>query len=318
MKTLVRTAVAAVVVALGAGCAPASAQVDAATRREVVDSVARVVERLYVSPDTGRLIAERLRRLERAGAYGEASTFPQLAQALTADLQALNGDGHLNVRHEGDGPSSGGPSRVAPQEPANGGIEEVRRLEGNVGYLRLSRFAGEGSLGAATEALRALGDTDAMIFDVRGVPGGTARMSNFIISHFTAPRLLSLSRYDRARGDTIHRYTLAEVPGPRRPDVPLYVLTDGRSFSAAEDFAFVLQSLGRAVVVGERTGGGGRNNRHVPVGHGLVLSVSHTNVFDPRTGKGWEKVGVQPDVAVPAADALTAAHREALKKLGRS
>ena len=95
------------------------------------------------------------------------------------------------------------------------------------------------------------------------------------------------------------------------------MLVDQGSFSAAEDVAFVLQSLGRAPIVGERTRGGGRNNMLVPVGHGLVASVTFTRVSDPRTGREWEGVGVQPEIETAPADALAAAHRHALERLGR-
>jgi C-terminal processing protease CtpA/Prc len=90
------------------------------------------------------------------------------------------------------------------------------------------------------------------------------------------------------------------------------VLTDGGSASAAEDIPFVLQNLGRAKIVGERTAGAGRNNRFIPAGDGLLVSVSVTRVTDPRSGREWERVGIQPDLAVASEQALAAAHRDAL------
>jgi hypothetical protein len=51
------------------------------------------------------------------------------------------------------------------------------------------------------------------------------------------------------------------------------------------------------------------------IGAGFTLSVSVGRPQHPRTGKGWEGVGVQPDTPVPADKALAAAHAEALKKL---
>ncbi len=305
-----------------AAAEPANLTLDARTRAEAVESVARVIEQNYLSPDTAQVIATHLRRQQRAGAYDQLATLVDLAPALTRDIQAIHADRHLNVRFgAGSGPG-GGPRLVRPGEdggPPNQGIDRVERLEGNVGYLKLNIVPGESeAFDAVAEALRSLDGTDAMILDLRGVPGGSAQMANFLISHFTPPNVHSLSVYTPASNDTTHRYTLAEVPGPRRTQVPLYVLVDGGSASAAEDIPFVLQNLGRAKIVGERTVGAGRNNQLIPAGNGLVVSVSVTRVYDPRTGREWERVGIQPDLAAPSAQALTAAHADALNTILRS
>jgi hypothetical protein len=137
-----------------------------------------------------------------------------------------------------------------------------------------------------------------------------------VISHFTGPDTVRALRItNRSTGEAVDRWTLARVPGPRRPEVPLYVLTSRGTVSAGEDFAFVLQSLGRATVVGERTAGAGHNNAFIGSGHGFVTSISFTRVSDPRTGKEWERVGVRPDVETPPAEALAAAHAHALGAL---
>jgi hypothetical protein len=287
-----------------------------AMQQVVVDSIARLIERVYTAPDTGRMIGDRLRRRVAAGAY-RALTQPQaFAEAVGEDMRAVNGDKHLRVTVG----NPGARPRPAGAAATRQGFEPVERLRGNVGNLRLTgpMSGSPAALDAATSALRELATADAVILDLRGVPGGSGEMSNHIISHFTAPDLPSLVVYDRITGQRRIRHTLSTVPGPRRTDVPLYVLVDRRTFSAGEDLPFVLQSLGRATIVGERTGGGGRNNMFVPVGHGLTASVTFTRVSDPKTGREWEGVGVQPDLPVPADQALDAAHRHALARLGQA
>lgn len=315
----------------GAAPAPVSIEMSAEARREAVERVAELIERNYVSADTGQMIARHLRQRQSAGAYEALTTWPRLAETLTTDVRSVNGDRHLNVRFAGGGAQGGpggGPQRVGgtggPAGPGGGGpagsgIERVERLPGNLGYLKLGIVAGSpAALDSMAAALRTLERTDAVILDLRGVPGGSAQMANFLISHFTAPNVLSLGVYTPATNDTTLRYTLAEVPGPRRQSVPLYVLVDSGSASAAEDIPFVLQNLGRAKIVGERTAGAGRNNRILPVGNGLSVSISVTRVFDPRTGREWERVGIQPDLAVPSGQALVAAQRDALESLLRT
>jgi hypothetical protein len=288
-----------------------------AERGEVVESVAELLERLYPAPDTGQAIADHLRARQRAGAFdglGEAEAF---AARLTQEMQSINADPHLNVRLA---MTAGRPTMPSPEEEraANYYLSPPEVLEGNVGYLRVHpMLSGQpGAIERLGSALRVLEGTDAMIVDLRGVGGGAVSMANAIISHFTAPDVPSLRVSSRMTGETYVRTTLPAVPGPRRTEVPLYVLVDRRSASAAEDVPFVLQNLGRATIVGERTRGAGRNNAILPVGHGFIASVSHSRVQDPVSGREWELVGVQPDIAVDPEQALEAAHRHALGRRG--
>jgi len=290
---------------------PATAPLDAAARVAVIDSVARVLERVYPSADTGRALAERLRTREREGGYASLASLQAFASAVTDDMRSMNGDRHLSLIAPGSRRMRrGGPDEEA-ERASNYGME-ARVLEGGIGYLKLDGLSGADAAPARLgELLRGLGDIRAMIIDLRGAPGGSGEMANAVISHFTAPNLPSLRIVNRSEGTSEVRSTLATVGGPRRTDIPLYVLVDRGSASAAEDVPFVLQSLGRATIVGEKTAGAGRNNMIVPVGSGLMVSVSITRVSDPRTGREWEAVGVKPDIETASADALDAALRAA-------
>ena len=108
---------------------------------------------------------------------------------------------------------------------------------------------------------------------------------------------------------------MAAVPGMRRTSVPVWILTDRGTASAGADFSFVLQQLGRASVVGDRTAGAGHNNTFADLGNGFGASISITRVSDPKSGKEWEGVGVQPDIQTRPRDALSAAHAAALDSL---
>jgi hypothetical protein len=177
---------------------------------------------------------------------------------------------------------------------------------------------GPGSEDAYAAALRYLDGTDAVIIDLRRNGGGSPQAVNLLLSHFlTSDTVASLKVTNRSGGESFTRYTLAQVPGPRRPNVPLYVLTSGLTASAGEDFAFVARNLGRATLVGATTAGAGRNNAVLDVGHGFGASISFTRVQDPRTGAEWERVGVKPHVEVDQARALDVAHAMALDTLAK-
>ncbi len=319
-----------------ASASPATA-LTAQVRREVIDSIAAQLERHYIVADTGRMIGEHLKKRLAAGAYDGLANPLQFAEAVGEDMRAVNGDRHLFVGYDPErpglrpgpegirmlGPGPGDdrgpppPRVVAAQRRSHFALGKVDVLPGNVGYFEIRGFSGAPEArDAVVSALEYLRFTDAMIFDLRRNGGGDAELVNFVLSHFTGPdTLASLTVKNRSGNESFTRYTLATVPGPRRPDVPVYVLTSGYTASAGEDFAFVLKHLGRATLVGETTAGAGRNNAVLDVGHGFGASISFSRVTDPRTGEEWERVGVMPDMKVDQARALDVAHAQALGKI---
>ena len=294
--------------------APSREPYSAAIGKQVVDSMAAMLRARYADADTGAMIADHIQRRWTSGAYTRVTGWDQFVRLVTQDLQSVNEDTHLFLQLAG-GP--GGPGPGAPAGPQAHGVEAVERLEGNIGYFRMTNFLGaQAAFDALKGTLDILAVTDAIIIDLRNSRGGSAAIANFIISHFTGPdTVLSLLVYDRVRNSTASRYTLRDVPGPRRPDVPLFILTDDVTRSAAEDLTFVLQNFKRATVVGTRTAGAGRNNATVPLGHGIVGSISFTRVMEPGTRREWERTGITPDIPARRDSALAVAHREAMKRL---
>jgi ketosteroid isomerase-like protein len=309
---------------------PSRAQtLDAAARKEIGAAIAERLETMYVFPEKGKELAAQMRAAFASGKFDSATTPSALAEALNAELKKAN-DGHLYVRASDAGGSSPQPTmrmvRRMPGGPAsdedrrnNFGLRRVERLEGNIGYLDVGGFtSGEEARAAATAAMQFLEHTDAMIIDLRHCPGGSVDAVNYLASYFFGPEPRELmNRYDRPSNERTVSTTV-DVPGTRFPEKGLFLLTSSRTGSACESFAFTLQQWGRGTVVGERSGGAGNNNALMPVGHGLTLSVSVGTATHPKSGKGWDAVGVQPDVAVPSDRARDAAHAAALQKLGRA
>jgi hypothetical protein len=321
------------------------ATLDAATRRAVLDTLGAYLERTYVSRDTARRIAAVLQRRLTAGAYDTIASPDRLAEVVTRDLRAVNGDLHLGLRYaaadsrrgvkpgargvpyrafvepvgglpaDGDGPEDD--PRVRYARERNYGLARAEVLPGNVGYLEITEFVGApGAQKAVAAALRFLERTEVVIIDVRRNGGGSSMLSHYIFSHFLgAEPVPTVKVVNPASGDSATQVSFRHVAGPRRPEVPLYVLTSGFSGSAAEEFPFVLQQLGRATIVGARTAGAGHMVTQLDVGHGFTASVSITRVTAPRSGKEWERVGVQPDVMADPTRALDVAHAHALRTI---
>jgi uncharacterized protein (TIGR02246 family) len=329
---------------------PTEEPLDARTMEQLKTIMTHLLETIYVSPETGSRLAGKLREKFEAGGYKEATTRTQLAALLTRDLREWGNDKHLAVRND---PTSKGADiildpeawekqKAAMSPPASGGgagprrrgpemdertaaklkednyhFRQAKTLKGNVGYIELAGFApGEAARQKAAEAMATLAQSDAMIIDLRDCPGGSGELVNFLASYFfdAEPRVL-MNRYFRPTNERIASTTVADIPGKRMPDTDLYILASSHTVSAGESFAYTLQQYGRAKVVGETTAGAGNNNIIIPLGQGWHFSVSVGRAEHPRSGKGWEAVGVQPDIAVPAGSALQAAHKAALQKL---
>jgi C-terminal processing protease CtpA/Prc len=96
------------------------------------------------------------------------------------------------------------------------------------------------------------------------------------------------------------------------------VLTSSTTFSGGEALAYDLQAHGRAVVLGETTRGGAHPSIMVPLTEQIELRLPVARTISAATGSNWEGVGVQPDIALPAADALDVARLVALDKIGES
>lgn len=299
----------------------------ASARREAAENIAAAAETLYVDPSAGAAIARHVRQRLRSGAYDRHADPASFAAALTGGLRSVVPDLHLRVAYEphrnastgavqASGPAAGvrmmaridgrGASEIAR---TNFGFDRVERLEGNVGYLKLSRLVPPDlSRPTAEAAMGFLANSDAVIIDVRGVPGGSPELVRLLLGYFVREPLKLLTTFDRPSGTTEEIWT-PEGPAGRLAGIPLYVLQDRATASAAEMLAYIVQRRSLGTVVGETSRGAGNGGNMIDVGSRLSFFLPQRRVTD---GPGWEGTGVRPDVPSPAADALSVAHRAAL------
>lgn len=303
---------------------PDPAPLTADDRRAIVDDLTAALREVYVFPETADEMEELVRRRLAEGAYDGLTDPEALAERLTEDFQSVSGDKHLRVRFDPGprGGAEGGPTEEerrarfeAMLRADNYCFEKVEHLEGNVGYLRFDCFA-PAELGGATAvaAMGFLAGSDALIVDLRNNGGGSPSMIQLLTSYLLEAEPTHLnSFYVRKEDRTDQFWTHAWVPGTRMPDVPVFVLTSPRTFSAAEEFTYNLKALERATIVGETTGGGAHPvQQHQVEGYPLAMSLPFGRAINPVTESNWEGTGVEPHVAVPDGDALEVAHARAL------
>lgn len=291
---------------------------------EVSALVEAVVERLsdlYVFPERATKAATLLRANLAAGAY-DFSVGSDLCERLSADLFATCADKHLRlIWHESAQASQDEEHLVAALRERfrleNHGIRRVERLPGNIGAVELTVIP-EASVGgpAIAAAMQLVQHTHALILDLRGALGGALDGVAFLCSFLFADGEVHLNDIvEGPRGPTRQFWTAGYVPGPRYADRPVYVLTSASTFSGGEELAYDLQALGRATVIGEVTRGGAHPSVVLSLSEHVELRLPVARAVNPVTGSNWEAIGVQPDLPIPAMDALRVAHRAALETI---
>ena len=329
-----RTAAAAVVlVAAGALAYVAAAQrpsgaIDAATRQQVIDGAIDHLRRAYIFADVAERMSEALRAHAARGAYDAIVAPEEFARLLTTQLQEVSRDKHLRIIYNPAGIPArrGAPSgeeqaqQLAAERRRNFGFSRVERLDGNIGYIELLGFSGSEKVAeAAVPAMNFVANTDALIFDLRRNGGGSP-VTIGLLSSYLFDKVTHLNDFYTRESDRREQFfTTEQVQGRRYGQTkPVFVLTSGRTFSAAEEFTYNLKHLKRATVVGERTGGGAHPGGVRRITDHFAIWLPTGRAINPVTGTNWEGEGIAPDVAVEAKDALHAAHLAALKQVRES
>ena len=272
----------------------------------------------HFSVKEGARIAAALERKARGRDYAAITSGRDYAARLTQDLRAISGDPHFLVdyfvRARPFPMPPGAADENSPQDFSwvNYGVRSAERLDGNIGYLRIDRFAPARNAGPALQAAVAmLSATEALVIDLRYNGGGHGD---------TATLLAALLLDEPARmTDIIRRDGVTQTWTPLilapRYTKPVYVLTSARTFSAAEAFAYNLKALGRVKIVGERTRGGANPVNRTLLSPRFWALVPVAQAKNPLTGGNWQGTGVQPDIESPADEALAAAQRDAARAL---
>ena len=306
---------------------PAKITLDKTLKKQTIEAITVLLDSNYVFPETAKKMDQLVLKNLRSGKYNKINDPEELAGRLTEDLRSVSHDLHLNVRYEpgqiaamrADTQSNQVPPELMKSwQRINYGFAKAEYLPGNVGYLELKAFtdpklheAGQ----AAISAMNYLANAQAIIFDLRKNGGGHPEMIQLLSSFLFAEPTHLNDIYERPGNTTQQYWSLPYIPGSRRPDVPVYILTSNYTFSAAEEFSNNLKELKRATIVGENTGGGAHPVDFKIVNDLFTLSLPFGRAINPVSKSNWEGTGVIPHVKVPADSAFNTAYLMALDTL---
>ncbi len=137
-----------------------------------------------------------------------------------------------------------------------------------------------------------------IVFDLRGNPGGSLESVLSVLSYIL-PKDSTLIRIISKDGEV----TTRESDSEHTVDLPMAILINGSSASAAELFTSCLRDYDKAVIVGTKSYGKGCMQTIFPLPNGGAFKIT-TRVFTPPKGESYHGIGIYPDVTVEACDKL--------------
>jgi hypothetical protein len=308
------------------------------TVTETITRMGDLLVKNYVFIEKGEAMKKALNENLQNGGYFNR-TLEQFASLVNQDLQSICPDKHMRVdvfpatppaNIDANG-SNGGqrPRKINP-------FKKVEFLQGNIALVSLDNFPDPAFCDEyVISVMNSISSANTVIFDLRNNGGGSPKLVQLILSYFLEEGTLYNKVIDRIKNETTeyrtyHINSEFESTSDWRDNkrsgklkdkletngllkAGLYVLTAKRTFSAAEEFAYDIQSIKRGKIVGETSGGGAHQMNGFPVYGRIGMRIPYARPINPFTNTDWEGNGVTPDIAVKATDALKAAHFDALK-----
>lgn len=286
------------------------AQEQSNKRKVFFKHLTTLVNNNYVFPETAKKITQNIISKIDKGYFNKYdSDDASFAAAVVKELRSINGDLHFNVKPHIDEEKefktniSNYTNNLIDEYNDSrmefNGFNSVQNLGNGIGYLNLSLFRPDKTV--VDTYMKLIKSSDAVIVDLRGNRGGRAEIVNYLISYFFKEPVHLTTTIGR-NGNSYKNWS-TKVNGATMPDIPLFVLVDGRSASGAEGFSYAMQNQKRGTVIGETTAGAANS-----IGRwyfeGFVVSIPNERHISPITKTNWEGTGVTPDIKSTSKEAF--------------
>ena len=306
-----------------------AAPVVSGTRDHLIASVANLLNLHYFNRDIGWQLAAGILAHQKDGHYDSADTWPELVDRLNR---------HIHEAGQAAGVAPGAfvadvaySERSMPSTPPMLGaeareehierlreqnclFERVETLAQNIGYVKVNGFADPSvCIGTASRIMSGLNDVDALIVDLRDNGGGMGEVALHIAGYlFGRPQFF----YDPREHSRVPPFTSSPINDSNLVNTPVYLLTSSKTQSAAEYFVYNMKMLQRATIVGERTAGEQHSGRFFRINDHFGMGIQAMRApKNPFPIKGWERIGIVPDVFVPSVDSLDEAMKLAVQRI---
>ncbi|KAM6897508.1 retinol-binding protein 3 [Xenentodon cancila] len=287
---------------------------------KVVQNISDIIKGFYAFADRIPALLEHLQSAELFSVNSEED----LAFRLNQNLQTLSEDPRLVIKYMQDSFGIVEEDPKLNKVPDDVGLLKahidrefkVEIIPNNTGYLRFDKLVETSAVDKLEEVMaqkvwEPLKDTDNLIIDLRYNTGGSSNSLEVILSYLydSSQKHHFFTIYDRIQNTTTEHDSLPKITGPTYGSKRgVYVLTSYYTASAAEEFAYLIQSLNRGTVIGEITSGTLMHSKTFQMeGTKVAVTVPFINFID-NNGECWLGGGVVPDAIVLAEEAVDQVH----------
>jgi len=300
---------------------------------EMVKNLADSIAVNYIIAEKAPMLKKNLLKELKKGEFDQFKEKNALAEHLSNLLVTWSNDRHfLILKAQPADERLVMPSSYAHLAKDNYAFEKLEHLNGNIAYIKLNRFIPPAYTGSLiSSAMLFAANSDAVIIDLRDNFGGSPEAVSLLAGFFLKEPTLLTINYTRAtdskeetwsseadvriNSSNPDNFIITTSSLERLKNLPVYILTSKRTFSAAELFSSSLQGYKRAKTVGENTGGGGHGIMPYEIAQGFTAYIPMARYYHPLTKESWEVVGVTPDIPCAASDAKRIAQITILKEL---
>lgn len=287
----------------------------------IIFNIGRFFENNYVFPQKGEEIKNGLKDKNIRKEFDSITDPKIFRRTLQSSIRNIVDDKHIILinrdpeENEPDNDSiiaeiSDLELEFEDRKEMNFGIPEIRVLEKNIGYIKITKFTSpelfEPVIQSSSEFLK---NVDALILDLRSRGGGRSETVSLLLSYFLPPNTHTFDWYNKDAKKVEMNWTLPFIVGHRFVDIPIAVLTSERTFSGSEAFCYIMKHHKRATVIGERTRGGAHTYKEMYPSDKYLILVPYERVVSAKTNENWEGKGVIPTIPTSAEEALETAKK---------
>ncbi|MFD2179609.1 S41 family peptidase [Veronia pacifica] len=294
---------------------------DKDNNEKMIREFSHLIKQHYFCPEIGHTTQRLLLKNIERNVYSSIPYNQELASKVSDDIFSVTRDKHFTLSYDPDFIAQKNQAELNKStakhwgDDVNYGFKEIKILKGNIGFIKLTGFYDtEFASTLAASAMHLVERTNALIFDIRENGGGYLNMVQLICSYLFGTEPVLLDEFHSNKKTVKNQcWTLPHVQGKKRSGIPVFILTSHHTFSAAENFAYNLQSLNRATVIGEPTKGAATGVKTTVINELFWSNIPDSISVNPTTGQNWHCVGVRPNIRSSAEAAFDIAYDMAIK-----
>jgi hypothetical protein len=259
------------------------------SQKAIIDKLANEIRERYLFKNVGQSLFDTLKVYK--GKIKETVSVSDFSEKITSILRIKSNDSHLMFYYDSLKFESylldereKRKLEFEREKNINFGFTKVEILEANLGYIQMvkfSDFSDDVAKKKIASIMNFVQHTNALIIDLRFNSGGQGETIDLFSSYFLSNKGTTINNSDQYISK------------------PIYILTSNGTFSAAEKFTSLLQESKRAIVIGEKTIGGGHSGRSVSILDGFLAFIPTGGENDPL-----ENIGVTPDYPIKESETL--------------